>query len=662
LFNPFGVAVDAAGNVYIADTGNSAIRKVSGGIITTLPGTLKDPRAVAAGGANVYVADRSTNLITKLAAGAVTAVVGNGLPYEGDGGLATNAALSPPGDVAIDRSGNLFIPESDACVVRKIAAGTGILSTVAGTGICGYNGDNISATSAQLNAPTRVALDSAGSLYISDNNNSRIRKVSGGIITTVAGNGTAGYNGDNISATSAELNSPLGLAVDSSGNLFIADSANNRVRKVSGGIITTVAGNGIAGYNGDSISAASAELFEPFGVALDGTGNLYIADAVNSRIRTVSGGIITTVAGNGTPGYNGDSIIATAAEFDAAIALAVDGNGNLYIADTHNSRIRKVAGGVITTIAGNGTAGFSGDGGSATGAEINSANVSGGGLALDSNGNVYVADPQNNRIRKLTPHTAAVTTTSLVTSPNPSLSGQNVTLTAFVSPAPATGSITFQDGSASLGTVTLNGGTAVLTLSTLSLGNHSLTAVYSGDGSYGASGSGTLTQTVTGTSYTVSGQVNVSGIAQAGVTVNVNGSQTISTTTNAAGFYSVSLPAIGIYTIAPAAPGLTFSPVNQTFSLGGNQTANFIGFGQSGLEFYPITPCRVVDTRVSSFASGFGPPTMGSGTARSFPILSGPCPIAANAAAYSFNVTVVPKGYLGYLSIWPTRRSRWSQR
>jgi sugar lactone lactonase YvrE len=276
----------------------------------------------------------------------------------------------------------------------------GILTTVAGNGTAGYNGDDIAADCAELNCPFGVAVDSAGNLYIADERNQRIRKVdASGIITTVAGNGTAGYNGDNIAATRAELNYPAGVAVDSAGNLYIADERNQRIRKVdANGTITTVAGNGTAGYNGDNVGATSAELNYPAGVAVDSAGKLYIADFANRRIRKVdASGTITTVAGNGTAGYNGDDIAATRAEVDPA-AVAVDSEGNLYIGDYRNQRIRKVdASGTITTVAGNGTAGYNGDNIAATNAELNYPT----GLVVGSAGDFYIADYNNQRVRKV---------------------------------------------------------------------------------------------------------------------------------------------------------------------------------------------------------------------------------------------------------------------
>ncbi len=241
---------------------------------------------------------------------------------------------------------------------------------------------------AALNQPYGVTPDSAGNLYIADDQNNRIRKVSGGTITTVAGIGTMGFSGDGGPATSALLYIPHGVAADSAGNLYIADTGNLRVRKVSGGTITTVAGNGTVSFSGDGGPATSASINIPYGVAVDSAGNLYIADTGNNRIRKVSGGTITTVAGNGTASFSGDGGPATSASINEPWAVAVDSAGNLYIADYANNRIRKVSGGTITTVAGNGVVGFSGDGGPATNALLGYPE----GVAVDSAGNLYISD------------------------------------------------------------------------------------------------------------------------------------------------------------------------------------------------------------------------------------------------------------------------------
>src|ERR1035437_3720940 len=258
-------------------------------------------------------------------------------------------------------------------VIAQSGGGYLITTVAGGAGIWGVSGDGGLATIAQLNSPAGVTVDTAGNVFIADTGNQRIRKVSAsGIITTIAGTGTAAFGGDGGLATVAQVNNPLGVAVDAAGNLFIADRSNQAIRKVSaGGIITTVAGRGTdQGFGGDGGLATAALLNYPRAVAVDATGNLFIADTENLRIRKVStSGIITTIAGDGVAGnglkwFSGDGGIATAALLNDPYGVAVDAAGNVFIADTGNERIRKVsASGIITTIAGNGTPGFTGDGG-----------------------------------------------------------------------------------------------------------------------------------------------------------------------------------------------------------------------------------------------------------------------------------------------------------
>ena len=336
----------------------------------------------------------------------INTVAGNGISsYSGDGGAATSAELNFVNDVRVDPVGNLYIADMSNNRIRMVSASTGVISTIAGNGTAGYSGDGGAATSAELNTPASVAFDSRGNIYIVDANNNRIRMVnaSTGVISTIAGNGTAGYSGDGGPATSAELNVPDSVAVDSSGNIFIADLDNNRIRMVnaSTGVISTVAGNGTAGYSGDGGAATSAEINYPQSVAIDNSGNIYIAEYYNNRIRMVnaSTGVISTVAGNGTGGYSGDGGAATSAELNGPDGVAVDPAGNIYIADYNNNRVRMVnaSTGVISTIAGNGTGGYSGDGGAATSAEI----FFPSGIAVNSSCYLFIADQNNNRVRSL---------------------------------------------------------------------------------------------------------------------------------------------------------------------------------------------------------------------------------------------------------------------
>ncbi len=308
----------------------------------------------------------------------------------------TAAILPPAGFVALDGAGNLFF-ENGRHTVLRLDATTGVVTPVAGNGTAGYSGDGGPATSAQLNYPEGVAVDAAGNLYISDFGNHRIRKVSNGVITTVAGNGKYGFSGDNGPATGAQLHGAWGVAVDSAGNLYISDSGNHRIRKVSNGMITTVAGDGTGGYSGDNGPATAAQLNAPHGIAVDSTGALYIAEVGNACIRRVSNGVITTVAGNGTHGFSGDNGPAASAQLGFPWGVAVDATGNLYIADPLKHSIRKVSNGVITTVAGSGMQGYSGDGGPATSAQLNRPSD----VAVDASGDLYIADARNYRVRKV---------------------------------------------------------------------------------------------------------------------------------------------------------------------------------------------------------------------------------------------------------------------
>ena len=430
---PQGIAFAPGGNVvYIADSRNNRIRQVdlSSGIITTFAGNGAispggGPSAYGDGGPaisaqlhlpmgvavdtsyNVYIADTGDNTIREVTTdGNINYIAGDGsIGYTGDGGYATSAGLIAPFGLALDSSGNVYFAENGDSRIRKINATSLDISTVAGNGTPGFSGDGSTATNAELNSPTGVAVDSAGNLYVADSLNRRIRKVaSGGNISTYAGNGTFSYSGDGSAASKAQLNTPQGVAADTAGNLYLADTLNNVVRKVSpNGIISNYAGNGGAGSSGDGSAATSAQLNGPQGLAVDAAGNLFIADTLNAKVRKVSAssGVISTVAGSGTPGYTGDGSAATSAQLNLPTGVAVDSSGNLYIADFGNSRVRKVAasGATMGTVAGNGSAGYSGDGGPAVKAQLNGPQ----GVAVDAAGDLYIADTENNLIREVTP-------------------------------------------------------------------------------------------------------------------------------------------------------------------------------------------------------------------------------------------------------------------
>jgi sugar lactone lactonase YvrE len=409
ITHPIGVAVDAAGNFYISD-GCNLVRKVTpNGKITTVAGTgnlgffgddgpatsvvLNIPMGMAVdAGGNLYIADRDNNRVRKVTPGGMITTVaghgdrvffGDGRGFSGDGGLAMNATLSGPTDVALDADGNLYIADAANNRIRKVAP-NGTITTVAGNGSQNFSGDGGPATRAGLNNPTGVNVDAFGNLWIVDSGNNRVRKlILNGPIVTVAGSGVQGFSGDGGSATSAALFSPSFVVGDAAGNLYLSDYFNNRIRKVTpGGTISTLAGNGLFRFSGDGGPATSAVLNGARGAAIDAAGNLYISDYKTNRIRKItSSGTITTIAGTGVAGFLGDGGPGASAALNFPWGLAVDNGGNIYIGDSGNNRIRKVtAAGTITTVSGNGVLGFSGDGGPATKASL--ANPTG--VALDT--------------------------------------------------------------------------------------------------------------------------------------------------------------------------------------------------------------------------------------------------------------------------------------
>ncbi|MGC8758690.1 MAG: hypothetical protein ACP5UT_05415 [Bryobacteraceae bacterium] len=335
---------------------------------------------------------------------------GNGAAgFAGDSGKAQDAQINFPLGLAIDKSGNVYIADQFNHRIRRIAP-DGTITTVAGSGTQGSTGDDGPATSAQLNYPSGIAIDGSGALYITDTMNHVIRKVAvGGNITRIAGQrGLPGFvekdaKGEFINAKDAQLNAPTGIAIDSAGNIYFCDTRNHRVRKIgTDGKIQTIAGTGEKGETGDGGSALEAKLNSPTGVAVDAAGNVYIADQMNHRIRKVdASGIITTVAGTGLPGYSGNGGLATRAQLFYPCCIALDAQGNLFIADRTNNRVRRVdaAAGTISLAAGTGRFGDDFDGRPADQARLRFPM----GLAADPQGRIYFSDNANSRVKLLTP-------------------------------------------------------------------------------------------------------------------------------------------------------------------------------------------------------------------------------------------------------------------
>ena len=470
LYNPAGLAFDG-GELYIADRFNNRVRLVNtSGVITTIAGdgasggplsapgpatsvALDRPSAVVVSSSgDVYVADSSANEVLELSpSGRLSVFAGTGVAgFSGAGGPATQAELSFPTALALSSNGDLYIADSGNNRIRMVSP-SGVITTVAGTGVAGFSGDGGPAPQAELSFPTAIALSSTGALLIADGGNRRVREVSPtGTITTVAGNGTLGLSGDGGPATQAGLSEPLGVAagpggiyvadawndvvrrilpsgvietvagaadglqfpvavaLNAAGDIFVADWSNRVIEVTPSGAARTVAGTGVAGFSGDGGPAVKAELDRPSGLAVAPNGDLYIADSGNNRVRMVSpNGIITTIAGTGVAGFSGDGGPAVKAELNDPEGLAIGPGGGLYIADSHNQRIREVLpGGAIRTVAGNGEVGYTGEGVPALSAALNYP----AGVALDSSGNLYVADDGECDVDEVSAATGDLTT------------------------------------------------------------------------------------------------------------------------------------------------------------------------------------------------------------------------------------------------------------
>ncbi len=418
--NPYGIAADSVGNLYVADTNNNTIRKVTAaGVVTTLAGSagvqgnadgsgatarFNQPRSIAADTAgNLYVADAGNATIRKVtAAGVVTTLAGTAGVFGSADGSGTAAQFYAPFGITADTAGNLYVADDGNNTIRKITA-AGVVTTLAGTAGMTGSADG-SGAAAQFSAPFGIAADPAGNLYVADAGNRTIRKITAaGVVTTLAGTPGVVGSADGTGAA-AQFYNPGGIAADTAGNVYVADTNNSTIRKITAaGVVTTLAGTSSLSGTGGSLgsadgSGAAAQFYDPYGIAADTAGNLYVADTINNTIRKVTAtGVVTTLAG--TAGVVGSADgSGAAAQFNTPIGIATDPSGNLYVADTFNNTIRKVtAEGVVTTLAGTAGVAGSADG---TGAAAQFYNPVG--IAADTVGNLYVADTKSNTIRKIT--------------------------------------------------------------------------------------------------------------------------------------------------------------------------------------------------------------------------------------------------------------------
>ena len=585
----------------------------------------------------------------------ISTVAGNGMfgEHTGDGGPATSARLWGPVAITLDAAGNLYIV--DGSNIREVTKQDGIIRSVAGNGVGGFWGDGGPATQAEL-SPGGVALASNGTLYIADTGNHRVRMVnSSGTITTVAGTGVNGFSGDGGAATNAQLSWPEGLAFDAAGSLYIGDFGNRRIRKLTpDGIISTVAGSGLPGYqgySGDGGPATSAEFNTPAALAFDSAGSYYIDDLGNCVIRKVATtGIITTIAGNGTEAYAGDGGPGPSASLYMPQGVSVDASGNVFIGDSGNERIRKVSpDGTISTVAGNGTFGYSGDGGAALGAQLEEP----AGVVATPDGRIYFADSGNNVIRVLTPAgpasfscqyqvgQAAVAVAGLGGTVAVSIQTDS-TCTWGINGLPDW--ITTQGQGQGPATILLSvaPNTGAFRQATISVAGAAVTVAQADE--FCGFALSPVSQTFPATGG--SGTVNVSACPGADWPVFNLPPWIAMTGPNSNGGTGAGTV---IFTVAPntgAARSATISVARLPFLV------QQLSAPVDGLRFVPVAPCRIADTRGA--AGPFGGPTPEANSSRSFAVPQSGCGIPPSAQAYSLNVTVVPPGRLSYLTLWPT--------
>jgi sugar lactone lactonase YvrE len=748
------------GVYFLKGTGMSAQLAFTPGIINTYAGTstwgyqdnvarasatFRNPAGLALDSAgNIYVADSVNQVIRKITPTAVTTIAGNGASgASGDHGLATAATLNNPTGVALDDAGNLYIADQGNGLIRRVDAVSGVITTVAGGGttLLTSSARNVLAQNAFLSGPAAVAVDVSGNLFLSDSFHQVVLRVDAvtGLITVYAGGGPGGGSdglGDGAAATSALFNNPTGLALDASGNLYIADSGNNRIRMVnaSTGVVTSVAGTGAFGYAGDGGAATSAWLATPMGVRLDAAGNLYIVDFGNNVIRQklAATGVIRTVVGNGTNGYSGDGALASAAKLANPIDVAVSQAGALFVADYGNNVIRQVTLSSSALNFSSVTAGLASLAQAVTPINIGNQALTLSALSVSSSFRQVASTASCSSGLSLA--AGAICTVAIEFAPiasgtiagtlsiaSNSLNGtgtQTIALsgTGVGGNAPnvqsSTASLNFgtvATGSTQSQTVTLtNSGAGALSIAGISLGGSSVftqstnctstlapgtsctttitfapqlnvtyTATLTFTDSAGTSpqqiaisgtGSGGPIGTVGSSSVYFSPVLSSAGLSQSvsftntgtssltiqGISMSGTNSTDFNVTTTCGTTLAVGQSCAFLIAFTPGAAGVRTSTLTVVDNGAGSpHNLTLSGTGPATpLQFVPVTPCRVVDTRLAT--GPFGGPQLAAASARSFPFPSSACGIPANAAAFLLNVAVVPSGALSYLTIWPT--------
>jgi len=659
IFLPTAVVTDAAGNLYLSDSSNNRVRRV----------------------------DAHTGLISTVA--------GNGTPgYSGDRGLATQAMISSPAGLALDGAGNLYFADTGNHAVRRIDAISGIITTVAGLGgVQGYSGDGASATSAKLSLPEGIAFDAAQDLFIADTGNNVIREVNAvtGVISTVAGTGVAGYNGDVIPALAARLDSPWNVSVAADNSLYIADMGNNRIRKVSPlGIMSTVAGTGGDTAQGDGGSALAADLNAPASIILDPAGNLYIADSGNNRVRevTATSGIINTIAGTGGEQFIGDGGPANLASLYGPYGLFLDQTGNLFLTDMFHNRVREISATTLSLqyatlrvgkVSPPQVEGLVNDGNATltllspalnnaaldpatttcnTGSTLTSAAtcnlgvefapttlgtlVLGSVLANSNAGNSPATLNLSGQVLSVNP-----TTTSLTSSLNPSFLNAAVTFTATIDSGGAspTGPVTFLDGTVQLCSVNLNANSiATCTTSTLALGQHSITASYAGDTSDASSVSPALTQVVKQPATIALVASPNPAVVTASVTLTATATAATGTPTGAITFYdaataigSANLNASGVATFSTTLLSAATHSLSAQYAGDATNAA-----AQSNIVSEVIQQATTLTTIGSSNASA----TVGTAVTFTASVISTNGPTPTGTVAFSDGATALGSGTL----------------